>query len=386
VTDPNWDATASRQSPTADSAEPGGWPTAADDHDAAATSRIGRAVDFGERHQVAVYLLALACAVLLGLVAPSTGPTLEHAIEPVLATLLYATFLQVPFTALTRSFRDGRFLAAVLVVNFLLVPIIVWGLTLLLPDDRAVLLGVLLVLLTPCIDYVIVFAGLAGGSAQRLLAAAPLLMLAQMALLPLYLLLFLGSDLAAIVDPGPFVEAFVVLIAIPLTLALGTELLAKRHRAGLVITRVMTAHGALDGRHAVHRRGLPGPAGPRQPWNRRPGHPDLRGVSGDHGRGGSAGDPGVPSGRSRRPGTDLQRCDPELSRGASPGASAARAVRNRRCRCRQPDPCRAGRHGCIRAGHPPSTAGSTGSRRKQRGMTLAAQQCPDPATDTSAAP
>lgn len=152
----------------------GGWPTAPHDPTAPAGSGIGRAVESAERHQIAIYLLALACAVLLGLVAPRTGPTLEHAIEPVLATLLYATFLQVPFTTLTRSFRDGRFLGAVLVVNFLLVPVIVWGLTLMLPADRAVLLGVLLVLLTPCIDYVIVFAGLAGGSGQRLLAVSQL--------------------------------------------------------------------------------------------------------------------------------------------------------------------------------------------------------------------
>lgn len=34
-----------------------------------------------------------------------------------------------------------------------------------------------MVLLTPCIDYVIVFSGLAGGSSDRLLAAAPVLML-----------------------------------------------------------------------------------------------------------------------------------------------------------------------------------------------------------------
>ena len=65
-----------------------------------------------------------------------------------------------------------------------------------------------MVLLTPCIDYVIVFTRLAGGSDRRLLAAAPLLMLAQMALLPVYLWLFMGSELADIVEPGPFVEAF----------------------------------------------------------------------------------------------------------------------------------------------------------------------------------
>ncbi|MGE3140055.1 MAG: arsenic resistance protein [Thermoleophilia bacterium] len=176
----------------------------------------------------------------IGVRAPGTGPTLEHAIEPVLASLLYATFLQVPFTALTRSFRDGRFLVAVLGVNFVVVPVVVWALTLGLPDDRAVVLGVLLVLLTPCIDYVIVFAGLAGGSAQRLLAAAPLLMLAQLVLLPVYLLLFLGSDLATIVEPGPFLRAFIVLIAIPLALAAATEALAKRHRVGRWVTRFMT--------------------------------------------------------------------------------------------------------------------------------------------------
>lgn len=205
-----------------------------------ARSPITRTVELAERHQIGIYLLALAAAVALGMTAPGTGPTLEHAIEPVLALLLYATFLQVPFTAVTRSFRDGRFLAAVLGVNFVVVPVVVWALTLGLPDDRAVVLGVLLVLLTPCIDYVIVFAGLAGGSSQRLLAAAPLLMLAQLLLLPVYLLLFLGSDLAAIVEPGPFVRAFIVLIAIPLALAAATEVLARRHRLGRWVTRVMT--------------------------------------------------------------------------------------------------------------------------------------------------
>lgn len=37
---------------------------------------------------------------------------------------------------------------------------------------EGLLLGVLLVLLTPCIDYLIVFTGLAGGARARLLAAA----------------------------------------------------------------------------------------------------------------------------------------------------------------------------------------------------------------------
>ena len=87
-------------------------------------------------------------------------------------------------------------------------------------------------LLTPCVDYVIVFTGLAGGSSQRLLAATPLLLITQILLLPLFLFLFMGSDLADVVEVGPFLEAFVVLIVIPLTLAWLTQAWAARKRAG----------------------------------------------------------------------------------------------------------------------------------------------------------
>jgi len=149
-----------------------------------------------ERHQVAAYLLALSVGGLIGLVAPAADGGFEALIYPVLGALLFATFLQVPFTTLRRAFADRRFLLAALALNFLIVPPIAFGLSQLAPAGRAVKLGVLMVLLTPCIDYVIVFTRLAGGSHRRRLAVAPLLMLAQMVLLPVYLWLFMGSELA----------------------------------------------------------------------------------------------------------------------------------------------------------------------------------------------
>lgn len=200
-----------------------------------------QAVGWLDRHQIGVYFLGLAAGAAVGLVAAEAAPALKHAIEPVLALLLYATFLQVPFTAIAKSFRDTRFFAAVLGLNFLVVPVLVAPLLLLLPADDAVRLGVLLVLLTPCIDYVIVFSGLAGGASDRLLAISPLLMLAQLALLPLYFLIFVGNDLADIVEPGPFVRAFVVLIAIPLSLAVLTQVAARRHPVAGQVTHLMTS-------------------------------------------------------------------------------------------------------------------------------------------------
>ncbi|GAB3348824.1 arsenic resistance protein [Amycolatopsis echigonensis] len=185
-----------------------------------------------ERRQVVIYLGALAVGALAGWAAPAAGPRLEPAINPVLAALLYVTFLQVPAAELGRSLRDGRFLGAALAVNFAVVPLVVAAMSVFFPAGQALRLGMLLVLLAPCVDYVIVFSGLAGGSSRRLLAATPLLLLVQMLLLPAFLFLFLGGDLARVVRAGPFLEAFLVLIVVPLALAWLTQAWATRHASG----------------------------------------------------------------------------------------------------------------------------------------------------------
>ncbi|MBB1020975.1 arsenic resistance protein [Dietzia sp. E1] len=185
-------------------------------------------VEWMERHQVSLYLAGLVLGGVVGVLAPAVAGPAELAIQPVLALLLYATFLCIPFARIGRSFRDWRFLGTILAVNFLLVPPIVWLLTRIVAHDRVLLVGVLFVLLTPCIDYVLVFAGLAGADVHRLLAATPLLMLAQMVLLPLYLWLFVGSKFVATVELEPFVRAFVLLIALPLAAAALTQFVAGR--------------------------------------------------------------------------------------------------------------------------------------------------------------
>ncbi|MFF7456856.1 arsenic resistance protein [Kitasatospora sp. NPDC008115] len=193
-----------------------------------------------ERHQVAVYLAAMALGGLIGLLAPGAGPGLEHAVNPVLGALLFVTFLQVPAAELLRSLRDTRFLTAALTVNFAVVPLVVAAMFTFLPDDRAVRIGVLLVLLCPCVDYVIVFSGLAGGSSRRLLAATPLLLVAQMLLLPVYLYLFLGPELSDIVEAGPFVRAFLTLIVVPLALAWLLQAWAARGPSGRRVAAAAT--------------------------------------------------------------------------------------------------------------------------------------------------
>jgi ACR3 family arsenite efflux pump ArsB len=101
-----------------------------------------------------------------------------------------------------------------------------------LPDEPMLRLAVLFVLLTPCVDYVVTFTHLGRGDARLLLAATPALLLLQMALLPVYLRVLLGSDASGVVHPEPFVQAFVWLIAVPLLLAGALQMWAARTAAG----------------------------------------------------------------------------------------------------------------------------------------------------------
>ena len=184
-----------------------------------------------EARQVWIYFAAVIVATAIGFVIPGTA-VLESAINPALALMLFVTFLQVPVAALGRALQELRFMGALLAVNFIAVPLLVLGLVQFLPADPLIRLGVLMVLLCPCIDYVVTFAHLGRADARLLLASTPVLLIAQMALLPIYLRLFLGAEAAAYVQPGPFIHAFVWLIAIPFVLAALVQPWAARSKTG----------------------------------------------------------------------------------------------------------------------------------------------------------
>ena len=195
-----------------------------------------------ERHQVALYLAGIAAGAVVGWAVPGADAWAVF-VEPVLALLLLATFLAVPFAALGAGLRDGRFLGALLVLNFVVVPAVVFGLSRFVAHDDALLVGVLLVLLAPCVDYVIAFTALAGGAAERLLAAAPLLMLVQLVVLPVLLRVVAGEAAVAAVDVGPFVRALVMLILVPLALAALLQWGAVRGRGGVRDTAAGVVRG-----------------------------------------------------------------------------------------------------------------------------------------------
>jgi len=202
------------------------------------SARMQHLRDRLEARQSGIYFGAVAAAALGALALPG-ATALGAFINPALAFMLFVTFLQVPLAELGRAFAQARFLGALLATNFIVVPLLVAALLPLAPELPLVRLGVLLVLLAPCIDYVVTFSHLGRADARLLLATTPVLLLAQMLLLPLYLGLLLGDAAAAPVQPEPFIDAFVWLIALPLVLAALVQWWAARSRAGARASAVL---------------------------------------------------------------------------------------------------------------------------------------------------
>ncbi|MFJ4393809.1 arsenic resistance protein [Pseudomonas sp. NPDC089396] len=183
-----------------------------------------------ETHQIPIYFAAVIAAVAFGLLAPGTAQHLQALVTPAIAVLMYAMFLQIPFLDLRQNLGNRRFMAALLLANFILVPLLVWAITRGLVAHPAILIGALLVLLTPCIDYVVVFTHIGKGDSRLTLAATPVLLLVQLVLLPVYLALMLGDSSEVKIAIAPFVEAFVLLIVLPMILAVLTSAGARRSR------------------------------------------------------------------------------------------------------------------------------------------------------------
>ncbi|CEA00989.1 Sodium Bile acid symporter family protein [Jeotgalicoccus saudimassiliensis] len=188
-------------------------------------------------NQIFLYAFAIVAGGVTGLLITDISNLLSPLISPLIAMLLYVMFTQIPFLTLRNILSETKFILALLVTNFIFVPLLVWILIIIFPLPAAILLGVCLVLLTPCIDYVIPFTKLGKGDENLVLASTPLLFIIQILLLPVYLTIFIGREITNVVSIGPFVEAFLLLIVLPLAAAVVTQLAAKKTKAGKLLIK-----------------------------------------------------------------------------------------------------------------------------------------------------
>lgn len=213
---------------------------------------IGHWANFFDQYQISFYV----CAILLGGLCAyffKTNYLGLSAVESVLPILLFVTFLQVPAAEITRGLKSRRFIAALIVGNFIFIPIVVSAIFiiflfmqqlavqngLLLADNNGPELGYIafILLLAPCIDYVVSFCRNAQGDSARLSASLPLLLFIQLIVLFILLNVFAGKlhiATTGISHLGSIIHNFGITLLLPLALAWLLQWLAMYNRAVLI--------------------------------------------------------------------------------------------------------------------------------------------------------
>ncbi|MFD6951490.1 arsenite transporter [Nocardiopsis sp. TSRI0078] len=181
-----------------------------------------------EKFQSVFVALAALAGLGVGLLWP-VGEAAGRLVLPALVLMLTAVFAQVDAGQVRRARSARTVVAASLALNFVFTPLLAWALGAgLLGGSPDLRIGLLLLLVTPCTDWYLVFTGLARGHMGAAAAVLPVNLILQLLLLPVYVLL-LGGE-AAMVGAGTLAEAVLLVLVVPLVLAVLLREAVRRWR------------------------------------------------------------------------------------------------------------------------------------------------------------
>jgi ACR3 family arsenite efflux pump ArsB len=161
-----------------------------------------------------LFLVAAACFGLALGRWTDCGPFLGFLVQPLLTLMLFGVFWDTPFKDLKKGLTNIKFASVSLFLNFAWIPVLGWLLAEVFLRDPDLKLGFVMLLITPCTDWYLIFTGLAKGNVPLSAGILPVNLLAQLALLPFLLKLFGG--LGEEIGTGGLLLSMISVIIIPL--------------------------------------------------------------------------------------------------------------------------------------------------------------------------
>lgn len=181
-----------------------------------------------ERLQPVIILGAVFAGLGLGRL-PGLAEPAGALILPLLIAMLTGAFLHVPLRRLGDALRHGRVAALSLAINFAWTPLLAWLLGwLFLRDQPALWIGLIMLLVTPCTDWYLVFTSIARGNLPLSVALLPVNLALQLVLLPLYLLVLAGAVIP--LDAQRTLQGVAQVLVVPLVAAAALRWVARRSR------------------------------------------------------------------------------------------------------------------------------------------------------------
>ncbi len=174
-----------------------------------------------EKFQSILILIAIGLGLSLSQI-PFIETHADSFILPFLLFMLYGLFLTIPLKGLKLAFKDTRFLSTSVILNFLWTPLLAWGLgAVFLSDHPFIWLGFILLLVTPCTDWYLIFTSMAKGNLPLSASVLPVNLILQVILLPVYLFIFAGT--MQTVGSSTIIESVLLVLFVPFVLAVLTR-------------------------------------------------------------------------------------------------------------------------------------------------------------------
>gem|GEM_PF-996120 len=118
-----------------------------------------------EKFHTLIILFAVILGIVLGHI-PIIEGNADKLIVPFLLLMLFGLFfLSIPIRDLKSGFSNFKFAGTSLSINFIWTPILVCGLgAVFLSDHPALWIGFIMLMVTPCTDWYLIFTGIANGN------------------------------------------------------------------------------------------------------------------------------------------------------------------------------------------------------------------------------
>jgi arsenite transporter len=148
-------------------------------------------------------LAAIAIGSIIGTFTPTTAEQISGWVDLLILTLVSLLFFEISLASLVGARKHLRFLSIAWIANFLLIPLIGWGIASLFLSGKPLLFtGLLIYFIAPCTDWFLGFTKLAKGNTSLGSLLLPINLISQLLLYPVFLGLFAGkqsgTDIASI--------------------------------------------------------------------------------------------------------------------------------------------------------------------------------------------
>ncbi|ADU28563.1 arsenic resistance protein [Evansella cellulosilytica] len=179
-----------------------------------------------------LYTLFITFSALFGLLLGRYDFIRENAndiIVPALVMMLFITFLQISFKETIHAMKNTKFTVTSLGINFIWTPLLAGLLAyIFLYDHPALWIGFILLMVTPCTDWYLIFTSIARGNVPLSTAVLPINFIVQVLLLPIFLIIFAGTT--GFIQMTTIVQSILFVLCLPLLMAYIVKRLTRKRQ------------------------------------------------------------------------------------------------------------------------------------------------------------